>query len=226
MPVSTRRQAYSPLQPSAQTPFRFRFDGTFLPQSCAALTGPACAGSSAPVPTGLVDGTFLPQSCAALTGPACAGSSAPVPTGLVQVCMPGRCSAAVTASFILPLLQPFDGTCRPASGATLWVPLTRNLPRRFCTRLPPQGSPVGFIRRLQMTTTRPSQGLVSPPWLPSASSYSGFKFAGPAVASQPLRQLSAFKFQLSGFKFQLSGFKSQLSASSPPLPDSHPASQG
>lgn len=66
--------------------------------------------------------------------------------------------------------SPFDGTYRPASCATLWVPLTRNLPRRFCTRLPPQGSPVGFIRRLQMTTTRPSQGLVSPPWLPLAFS--------------------------------------------------------
>ena len=55
-----------------------------------------------------------------------------------------------------------DGIRLPADGAT--SSRLRHAPQAtapVCTRLLPQSSPVGFIRRMQMTTTRPSQDLVS-----------------------------------------------------------------
>jgi hypothetical protein len=60
------------------------------------------------------------------------------------------------------LLRAQPGTRRSADVAT--SSRLRHAPQAtapVCTRLLPQGSPVGFIRRMQMTTTRPSQGLVS-----------------------------------------------------------------
>ncbi len=60
--------------------------------------------------------------------------------------------------------QPRTAPCARKAVAPSRVTPARDLPHPFCTRLLPQGSPVGFICRLQMTTTRPSQGLVSRVW--------------------------------------------------------------